>query len=104
LISAIVPSRFDARVIAELVKGLALELTAGLRCRCRRGSVGGLSFAIGAASRSLRVLVLEEDGEIGEPEKCDGLVSLRAMRRYIPPEDACIQSRVTSGVIHSPPV
>jgi len=66
------------------------------------GSVGGLSFAIGAASRGLRVLVLEEDGEIGEPEKCDGLVSLRAMRRYIPPEDDCIQSRVTSGVIHSP--
>ncbi|MGD0638191.1 MAG: NAD(P)/FAD-dependent oxidoreductase [Nitrososphaerales archaeon] len=66
------------------------------------GSVGGLSFAIGAASRGLKVLVLEEDDEIGEPEKCDGLVSLRAMRRFIPPEDACIQSRVTSGVIHSP--
>ncbi|MDA4113797.1 MAG: NAD(P)/FAD-dependent oxidoreductase [Thaumarchaeota archaeon] len=66
------------------------------------GSVGGLSFAIGAASRGLRVLVLEEDAEIGEPEKCDGLVSLRAMRRYIPPEETCIQSRVTSGVIHSP--
>ena len=46
--------------------------------------------------------MLEEDGEIGEPEKCDGLVSLRAMRRYIPPEEGCIQSRVVRGVIHSP--
>ena len=89
-------------VIAELVKGLASELTADYDVVVGGGSVGGLSFAIGAASRGLRVLVLEEDGEIGEPEKCDGLVSLRAMRRYIPPEDACIQSRVTSGVIHSP--
>ncbi len=66
------------------------------------GSVGGLSFAIGAASKGLRVLILEEDGEVGEPEKCDGLVSLRAMRRYLPPEEGCIQSRVTSGVVHSP--
>jgi geranylgeranyl reductase family protein len=66
------------------------------------GSVGGLSFAIGAASRGLKVLVLEEDKEVGEPEKCDGLVSLRAMRRYIPPEESCIQSRVTTGVIRSP--
>jgi len=66
------------------------------------GSVAGLSFAVGAASKGLRVLVLEEDPEIGEPEKCDGLVSLRAMRRYIAPEDSCIQSRVTTGVVHSP--
>ena len=66
------------------------------------GSVGGLSMAIGAASRGLKVLVLEEDPEIGEPEKCDGLVSLRAMRRYLPPGEACIQSRVKTGVIHSP--
>ncbi len=66
------------------------------------GSVAGLSFAIGAASRGLRVLVLEEDPEIGEPEKCDGLVSLRAMRRYVPPEDSCVQSRVIRGVVHSP--
>lgn len=66
------------------------------------GSVGGLSFAAGAASMGLKVIVLEEDGEIGEPEKCDGLVSLRAMKRYVPPAEDCIQSRVRSGVIHSP--
>ncbi len=92
----------DARVIAELVKGLPTRLTSGYDIVVGGGSVGGLSFAIGAASRGLKVLVLEEDDEIGEPEKCDGLVSLRAMRRYIPPEEACVQSRVTSGVVHSP--
>lgn len=66
------------------------------------GSVGGLSFAAEAASRGLKVLVLEEDGEIGEPEKCDGLVSLKAMRAYIPPSEACIQSRVKKGTVFSP--
>jgi len=81
---------------------LAPELTTDYDVVVGGGSVGGLSFAIGAASRGLRVLVLEEDEEIGEPEKCDGLVSMRAMRRYIPPGEGCIQSRVKSGVIHSP--
>lgn len=66
------------------------------------GSVGGLSFAGEAVSRGLKVLVLEEDGEIGEPEKCDGLVSMRAMRRYVPPGEECIQSHVKTGVVHSP--
>jgi flavin-dependent dehydrogenase len=31
------------------------------------GSVGGLSFAAEAASGGLKVLVLEEDPEVGEP-------------------------------------
>ncbi len=66
------------------------------------GSVGGLSFAAEAAKRGLDVLVLEDDREIGEPEKCDGLVSLRQLRRYAAPEDDCIQSSVKRGVIHSP--
>jgi len=66
------------------------------------GSVGGLSLAATAASNYLEVLVLEEDDEIGEPEKCDGLVSLGAMRRYIPPAQECIQSHVRTGVVHSP--
>ena len=77
-------------------------MTSGYDVVVGGGSVAGLSFAIGAASRGLNVLVLEEDPEIGEPEKCDGLVSLRAMRRYIPPEHSCVQSRVTKGVVHSP--
>jgi geranylgeranyl reductase family protein len=66
------------------------------------GSVGGLSFAAEAARRGLDVLLLEEDREIGEPEKCDGLVSLRQLRRYFAPGERCIQSYVNQGVIHSP--
>jgi geranylgeranyl reductase family protein len=66
------------------------------------GSVGGLSFAAEAASGGLKVLVLEEDPEVGEPEKCDGLVSLKAMRRYMPPAERCIQSRVTKGTVFAP--
>ena len=66
------------------------------------GSVGGLSFAAEAASRGLNVLVLEEDPEIGEPEKCDGLVSLKAMSRYVPPSDECIQSHVKRGTVFAP--
>lgn len=66
------------------------------------GSVAGLAFAAEACRRGLSVLVLEEDKEIGEPEKCDGLVSLEELRRYATPEKSCIQSRVTNGVVYSP--
>ncbi len=66
------------------------------------GSVAGLSFAAEASRRGLGVLVLEEDKEIGEPEKCDGLVTLQELRRYVMPEKSCIQSRVTKGIIFSP--
>lgn len=66
------------------------------------GSVAGLSFAAEASKRGLKVLVFEEDKEVGEPEKCDGLVSLRELRRYASPDEACIQSRVSKGVVFSP--
>jgi digeranylgeranylglycerophospholipid reductase len=66
------------------------------------GSVAGLAFAAEASKRGLDVLVLEEDKEIGEPEKCDGLVSLQELRRYAMPEKSCIQSRVTKGIVFSP--
>ncbi len=67
------------------------------------GSVGGLSFAGEAAKRGLSVLVLEEHDEIGEPEKCDGLVSLRGLRRYgLAPSGGALQSSVREGVIHPP--
>ena len=66
------------------------------------GSVAGLSFATEAASKGLSVIVLEEDRQIGEPERCDGLVSKRALDRYIRPAPSCIQSRVGIGTIHSP--
>jgi digeranylgeranylglycerophospholipid reductase len=64
--------------------------------------VAGLAFAAEAAKRGLDVLVLEEDKEIGEPEKCDGLVSLQELRRYCMPEKACVQSYVMKGTVYSP--
>jgi digeranylgeranylglycerophospholipid reductase len=67
------------------------------------GSIAGLAFACEAARRGISVLVAEEHGEIGEPEKCDGLVSLRGLNRYgFTPERNVIQNRIASGVVHSP--
>jgi geranylgeranyl reductase family protein len=67
------------------------------------GSVAGLAFAAEASKRGLSVLVGEEHGEIGEPEKCDGLVSLRGLRRFgFDPRSEVIQNTIASGLIHSP--
>ncbi len=67
------------------------------------GSIAGLTFAAEAAKRGLSVLVAEEHSEIGEPEKCDGLVSLRGLRRYgHPPRPEVVQNEIASGVMHSP--
>ncbi len=67
------------------------------------GSIAGLAFAAEASRRGLSVLVAEEHEEIGEPEKCDGLVSLRGLRRYgFAPRKDVIQNQIASGAIHSP--
>ena len=67
------------------------------------GSIAGLSFSSEAAKRGARVLVAEEHQEIGEPEKCDGLVSLRGLRRYgYLPEAGVVQNQIASAVVHSP--
>jgi digeranylgeranylglycerophospholipid reductase len=67
------------------------------------GSIAGLAFAAEASKRGLSVLVAEEHEEIGEPEKCDGLVSLRGLRRYgFAPKKDVIQNQIASGAIHSP--
>ena len=67
------------------------------------GSIAGLTFAAEASMRGANVLVAEEHPEIGEPEKCDGLVSLRGLRKYgYPPEDWVVQNRIASAVVHSP--
>jgi flavin-dependent dehydrogenase len=67
------------------------------------GSIAGLTFAAEAARRGIKVLVAEEHPEIGEPEKCDGLVSLRGLRKYgYPPERSVVQSEVRTLVVHSP--
>jgi len=67
------------------------------------GSIAGLTFAAEASMRGAKVLVAEEHAEIGEPEKCDGLVSLRGLRRYgYPPNNDVIQDRIASAVVYSP--
>lgn len=67
------------------------------------GSIAGLAFAAEASMRGRKVLVAEEHTQVGEPEKCDGLVSLRGLRRYgYPPDEAVIQNRIASAVVHSP--
>ncbi|MDG7010532.1 MAG: NAD(P)/FAD-dependent oxidoreductase [Nitrososphaerota archaeon] len=67
------------------------------------GSIAGLAFASEASKRGASVLVAEEHDEIGEPEKCDGLVSLRGLTKYgYPPGPEVIQNRISSAVIHSP--
>ncbi len=67
------------------------------------GSIAGLTFGAEAAKKGAKVLVAEEHHEIGEPEKCDGMVSLRGLRRYgYPPEGKVVQDEVDAAVIHSP--
>lgn len=67
------------------------------------GSIAGLGFASEASRRGLSVLVAEEHDAIGEPEKCDGLVSLRGLRNLgFLPETRVIQTQVKKAVVHSP--
>ncbi len=67
------------------------------------GSIAGLVFASEAAKLGLSVLVAEEHPEVGEPEKCDGLVSLKGLRKHgYPPEGGTIQDQIDSAVLHSP--
>ncbi len=67
------------------------------------GSIAGLTFAAEAAKSGARVLVAEEHPEIGEPEKCDGLVSLRGLRKCgYAPDRGVIQDEISAAVIHSP--
>ena len=67
------------------------------------GSIAGLTFALEAARLGHSVLVAEEHQEIGEPEKCDGLVSLRGLKKYgHEPSEGVIQNHIIAGVIHSP--
>jgi digeranylgeranylglycerophospholipid reductase len=67
------------------------------------GSIAGLTFAAEASRRGKKVLVAEEHPEVGEPEKCDGLVSLRGLRRlgYLP-DPQVIQNDIYSALLHSP--
>jgi digeranylgeranylglycerophospholipid reductase len=96
--------RIPSTVITTLIKGL--QSSAPMKSYdfiVGGGSIAGLTFASEAAKRGASVLVLEEHPEIGEPEKCDGLVSLRGLKRYgYEPHNGIVQSGISSAVIHSP--
>ena len=67
------------------------------------GSVAGLAFAAEAAKMRAKVIVFEEHQEVGEPEKCDGLVSLRGLRKYgYAPRKEVIQNEIGSALVHAP--
>jgi geranylgeranyl reductase family protein len=90
-------------VITSLIKGLQSSSLRSYDFIVAGGSIAGLTFAAEAAGRGARVLVAEEHSEIGEPEKCDGLVSLRGLRKYgYEPEKHVIQNSINSAIIHSP--
>ncbi len=67
------------------------------------GSVAGLLCAREIASQGHRVLVIEEDYEIGTPEHCGGLVSISAMDDLgIIPMRGTLDNKVRSARLVSP--
>ena len=67
------------------------------------GSVSGLFAAREIATLGQNVMVLEEDLEIGEPEKCDGLVSVKGLTDLgIVPVRRVVQNEIKRAVLHSP--
>jgi geranylgeranyl reductase family protein len=67
------------------------------------GSVAGLLCAREIAKKNHRVLVIEEDYEIGTPEHCGGLVSIPAMDELgIIPMRATLDNKVRSALFSSP--
>ncbi|MDG6939378.1 MAG: NAD(P)/FAD-dependent oxidoreductase [Nitrososphaerota archaeon] len=66
------------------------------------GSIAGLAAARELAARGASVLVLEEDMEVGTPEKCGGLVSMASFRELgVPPSGRIISQPIESAVITS---
>jgi digeranylgeranylglycerophospholipid reductase len=67
------------------------------------GSVAGLLCAREIARQNHKVLVIEEDYEIGTPEHCGGLVSLPAMDELgIIPVRATMDNKIKSALMVSP--
>ncbi|MDE1861735.1 MAG: NAD(P)/FAD-dependent oxidoreductase [Thaumarchaeota archaeon] len=67
------------------------------------GSVAGLLCAREVAAKGYRVLVLEEDYEIGTPEHCGGLVSIPAMDDLgIIPMRGTLDNKIRSARMISP--
>jgi geranylgeranyl reductase family protein len=67
------------------------------------GGLAGLLAAREAASKGLKVAVFEEDLEIGVPEKCDGLVSMRALMSLgVIPSSRSVQNTIKRVLIYPP--
>ncbi len=67
------------------------------------GSVAGLLCAREIASKGFRVLVIEEDYEIGTPEHCGGLVSVSGLEELgVLPHRETLEHAIESAEIMSP--
>jgi len=67
------------------------------------GGLTGLLVAREVAKEGFKVKVFEEDLEIGRPEKCDGLVSLRALRELgFTENEKFIRNKINKASIFSP--
>jgi geranylgeranyl reductase family protein len=67
------------------------------------GSVAGLLCAREIASKNHRVLVIEEDSEIGTPEHCGGVVSISAMDDLgVIPMRATLDNKIRSARLIAP--
>ncbi|MCS7115958.1 MAG: NAD(P)/FAD-dependent oxidoreductase [Nitrososphaerales archaeon] len=67
------------------------------------GGLTGLITAKEVAKRGFKVKVLEEDVEIGLPEKCAGLVSMKALSQLgILPKARIVQNRIERAILHAP--
>jgi len=67
------------------------------------GGLAGLLAAKEAASKGLSVAVIEEDFEIGLPDKCDGLVSMKALMCLgVIPTSRAVQNTVRRVLLHPP--
>ncbi|MCP8304732.1 MAG: geranylgeranyl reductase family protein [archaeon] len=67
------------------------------------GGVCGLVTAREIAASGLRVTVLEEDLEIGIPEKCGGLISVKALTSLgLFPSRKIVKNEIKGAVVYSP--
>ncbi|MCP8321867.1 MAG: NAD(P)/FAD-dependent oxidoreductase [archaeon] len=67
------------------------------------GGVCGLIAAREIASSNLSVSVLEEDSEIGIPERCAGLISVKALASLgLFPSRRIVNNEIKRAIIHSP--
>ncbi len=67
------------------------------------GGLAGLLAARETSAEGLTVKIFEDNLEVGLPEKCDGLVSVRGLKELgIIPSLKMVESRVKRAVLHSP--